>query len=98
MGEVYRAVDRARDGQVKVLDFGLARITAEPTEGPGASQLPTEMLTRQGVVMGTAPYMSPEQISGLEVDERSDVFSPGILLYELATGRRPFQGRSSATP
>jgi hypothetical protein len=46
MGEVYRAVDRARDGQVKVLDFGLARITAEPTEGPGASQLPTEMLTR----------------------------------------------------
>ena len=84
------------DGRVKVLDFGLAKMTApEPTDSSD-SQMPTDLRTREGVVMGTVPYMSPEQVSGLPLDHRTDIFSLGVLLYEMATGRRPFQGRSSA--
>jgi TolB-like protein/Flp pilus assembly protein TadD len=84
------------EGRVKVLDFGLAKITApEPTDSSD-SQMPTDLRTREGVVMGTVPYMSPEQVSGLPLDHRTDIFSLGVLLYEMATGRRPFQGRSSA--
>ena len=84
------------DGRVKVLDFGLARMTAPPAAPSGGSELPTDLRTREGVVMGTVPYMSPEQVSGREVDHRTDLFSLGILLYEMASGRRPFQGSSSA--
>jgi TolB-like protein len=83
------------EGRVKVLDFGLARM-GEVEEGPSGSHLPTELLTREGVVMGTVPYMSPEQVSGLAVDHRSDIFSLGVILYEMAIGRRPFEGPSSA--
>ena len=83
-------------GRVKVLDFGLAKLAAPATEKLLGSQLPTEMRTRDGVVMGTMPYMSPEQVSGRAVDERTDIFSLGIILYEMASGRRPFQGNSSA--
>jgi TolB-like protein len=83
------------EGRVKVLDFGLARM-GETEEGPSGSHLPTELLTREGVVMGTVPYMSPEQVSGLPVDHRSDIFSLGVILYEMAIGRRPFEGPSSA--
>jgi non-specific serine/threonine protein kinase len=83
------------EGRVKVLDFGLARMR-EVEEGPRGSHLPTELLTREGVVMGTVPYMSPEQVSGLPVDHRTDIFSLGVILYEMAIGRRPFQGNSSA--
>ena len=85
-----------KDGRVKILDFGLARMTKAEAGLPGGSELPTELLTREGVVMGTVPYMSPEQLSGLAVDYRTDLFSLGVMLYEMATGRRPFQGRSSA--
>jgi TolB-like protein len=84
------------DGRVKVLDFGLAKITASEHPASAGSELPTDVQTREGVVMGTVPYMSPEQVSGQKVDHRTDIFSLGILLYEMATGRRPFQGRSSA--
>ena len=84
------------DGRVKVLDFGLARMTGSQPEPSAGSELPTDLRTREGVVMGTVPYMSPEQVSGREVDQRTDLFSLGVILYEMATGRRPFQGSSSA--
>ena len=74
------------DGRVKVLDFGLAKIAGEP--GDAASQ--TDVQTRDGMVMGTVPYMSPEQIAGKKVDGRSDVFSLGVVLFELLTGQPPF--------
>ncbi|HEX4826270.1 MAG TPA: protein kinase [Candidatus Polarisedimenticolaceae bacterium] len=79
------------DGRVKVLDFGLARMPAA-----AGAELPTEMLTSEGVVMGTVPYMSPEQLRGEAVDHRTDIFSLGIMLYEMASGERPFAGRSAA--
>jgi serine/threonine protein kinase/Tfp pilus assembly protein PilF len=82
------------DGRVKVLDFGLAKV-AEPGSSPGV-EVSTVMQTREGIVMGTAPYMSPEQIAGKGLDHRTDIFSLGIILYEMATGRRPFGGTSSA--
>src|SRR5262247_898264 len=78
-------------GQVKVLDFGLAKI-APPTGQAVASDISTMAKTASGVVMGTVPYMSPEQALGREVDHRSDLFSLGIALYETATGRMPFVG------
>jgi len=84
------------DGRVKVLDFGLAKFTAAELTESSDSQMPTDVRTREGVVMGTIPYMSPEQVSGLRVDHRTDIFSLGVLLYEMATGHRPFQGRSTA--
>ncbi len=83
------------EGRLKILDFGLAKIRDLGNKA-GQSELPTEMKTSEGVVMGTMPYMSPEQISGRAVDQRTDIFSLGVILYEMATGRRPFQGSSSA--
>ncbi|MEJ2086284.1 MAG: protein kinase [Acidobacteriota bacterium] len=88
-----------RDGRVKVLDFGLAKLAADGTgppsegdEGEPTLAAATATLTREGAVMGTAPYMSPEQLQGLAVDHRSDIFSLGIVLYEMISGRRPFKG------
>ncbi len=86
----------AADGRVKVLDFGLAKIAAPSTDEPVGSEMETDLHTREGVVMGTMPYMSPEQIAGRAVDQQTDVFSFGVMLYEMATGRRPFAGQSSA--
>jgi Tol biopolymer transport system component len=82
------------DGVVKVLDFGLAKtLQSHPTN----ADLPTATLqTREGAVVGTAPYMSPEQMRGLEVDRRSDVWSFGCVIYEMVTGRRAFNGATSA--
>ena len=82
------------DGRLMILDFGLAKIG-----GSGQavdSQVSTHAQTQKGVVMGTVPYMSPEQLSGRALDHRSDVFSLGIILYEMACGERPFQGNSAA--
>ena len=82
------------DGRLKVLDFGLAKLhdAGEPSD---STELPTEALTGIGVVVGTMPYMSPEQIEGQIVDHRTDIFSLGVLLYEMGVGERPFQGKSS---
>jgi serine/threonine protein kinase/tetratricopeptide (TPR) repeat protein len=76
-------------GQVKVLDFGLAKIDKPESVG---SEISTLTLTSPGLVLGTAPYMSPEQALGREVDHRSDLFSLGVVLYEMTTGRTPFAG------
>jgi len=84
------------DGRVKVLDFGLAKVQDSGEAAQSASELPTEMNTRAGIVMGTVPYMSPEQLSGNTLDQRTDIYSLGVILYEMATGRQPFHGRSSA--
>ena len=81
-----------RDGRVKVLDFGLAKET-RPVEASDVTQ--TAGHTQAGAVMGTPAYMSPEQIAGRQLDPRSDIFSLGVVLFEMATGRRPFQGQSS---
>jgi TolB-like protein/Tfp pilus assembly protein PilF len=84
----------AHDSRVKVLDFGLAKDLA--TSDPMDATLTSAGHTRPGVVLGTPAYMSPEQIAGRPVDHRTDIFSLGILLYQVASGRRPFDGVSSA--
>ena len=84
------------EGRVKVLDFGLAKLRQE-TMPEEATELPTEPLTEEGRILGTVPYMSPEQLEGKGVDARSDIFSLGVILYEMVTGERPFKGDSSAS-
>ena len=79
--------------QVKVLDFGLAKMVRDSSV-MGADT--ASMLSIPGMVMGTVPYMSPEQVRGEELDCRSDIFSFGTVLYELLSGRRPFEAKSSA--
>src|SRR5262245_40754724 len=85
------------EGAVKGLDFGLAKLMLEGPSGSEATTVEThEPLTHPGTAPGTPAYMSPEQASGNAVDTRSDIFSFGVLLYEMVTGRRPFPGNSIA--
>jgi len=83
-----------RDGYVKVLDFGLAKLTDESWSSESDTEAATQMLikTEPGRIMGTIDYMSPEQARGREVDQRTDIFSLGVVLYELAAGVKPFIG------
>jgi len=86
-----------RDGYAKLLDFGLAKLTEKATSGSALAAAPTAYgsdHTRDGQVMGTVGYMSPEQAMGKPVDHRTDMFAFGCLLYEAATGKRPFTGES----
>jgi two-component system, LytTR family, response regulator len=83
-------------GHVKVLDFGLAKILpVTGTEIPSSSQLATQFLTSGGVVLGTVSYMSPEQALGRDVDHRTDLFSLGVVMYQMASGKLPFAGSSA---
>ncbi len=84
------------DGGVKVLDFGLAKMRGLSAGDDPAADLITVMHTEAGVVMGTRPYISPEQVQGVPLDHRTDIFSMGVVLHEMATGQRPFRGVSSA--
>jgi serine/threonine protein kinase len=86
------------DGWVKVLDFGLAKLIEASPVAMGVTALPTAApLTGEARIVGTIAYMSPEQAEGKPVDHRSDLFSLGVMLYELATGERPFKGDSSVS-
>jgi Tol biopolymer transport system component len=84
-----------KDGRVKILDFGIAKLIA-PRDGAEAdTELATRILnTEPGTVMGTVGYMSPEQVRGQQVDHRSDIFSLGVILYEMLSGKRAFRGQS----
>ncbi|HKI84327.1 MAG TPA: serine/threonine-protein kinase, partial [Candidatus Krumholzibacteria bacterium] len=82
-------------GRVKILDFGLAKLLEESFEGSDATLAVGKDMTREGNILGTAAYMSPEQAEGKAVDARSDVFSLGIIFYQMITGTRPFTGETS---
>ena len=84
------------DGRVKILDFGLAKLT-RPEAHDGSGDAPTvQVATEAGMVMGTAGYMSPEQVRGKPADHRSDIFSFGTMLYEMISGKRAFHGETAA--
>jgi len=85
----------ARDGRPKILDFGLARYSAVAQAGNDDATR-TQLQTATGTILGTVGYMSPEQARAAEIDARSDQFSFGVLLYEMAARRRPFQGQTAA--
>ena len=88
-------------GGVKLLDFGLAKTVAPQAQPSGLTSMPTmaspQHLTQQGTILGTFQYMAPEQLEGGEADARSDIFSFGAVLYEMATGKKAFDGKSQAS-
>ena len=87
--------DGEHRGRIKVLDFGLAKLADTSREGSGATTLSAGPATGEGRILGTAAYMSPEQAEGRPIDARSDLFSLGVMLYEMGSGQRPFTGDTS---
>ena len=85
-----------KDGHVKILDFGVAKLLPTFEASSIDTKTPTETATQPGTALGTVAYMSPEQIRGQPVDARSDLFSLGVVLYEMLSGRRPFQRETAA--
>src|SRR5215813_3475609 len=81
------------EGQVKILDFGLAKLMEEDAYSP--AEVDRKQLTEIGVPYGTATYAAPEQALGLKVDDRADIFSTGVLIYEMLTGTWPFDGKTT---
>jgi serine/threonine protein kinase/Tol biopolymer transport system component len=84
------------DGRVKILDFGLAKLTRTEASAPGGDTLTAQVNTEPGQVLGTAGYMSPEQVRGKAADHRADIFAFGSILYEMLSGKRAFRGESPA--
>src|SRR5207244_1415185 len=86
-----------KDGRVKILDFGLAKRGSSERAIENKTSAPTEeQYTEPGTVMGTVGYMSPEQVRGLPVDHRTDIFSFGAILYEMLSGKRAFRRNTAA--
>jgi TolB-like protein len=85
-----------RDGHLKILDFGLAKLTERDPENPVSTESPTEALTDANAVVGTPGFMSPEQLHGQPADPRSDIFAFGVILYEMISRRHPFVGGTAA--
>ena len=85
------------DGRLRILDFGLAKLAEGPikSDSSGSDDMPTQTVTQEGRVLGTVAYMSPEQAEGKPIDHRTDIFSLGVMFYEMATGQRPFSGDTS---
>lgn len=85
----------AKNQTIKILDFSLAKQVVSADESKSRGQRPAVRETREGTILGTAGFMSPEQVRGESADQRSDIFSFGAILYEMLTGRRAFQGGNS---